>query len=274
MASLPSTLATSDSVAELSFEQHNERQYRELELSRLQERAAAMQPGGKYSFRYGYWTCQPYPGYAVVSMVAGHPENNKLRHRLQEIQQALAQRLNNPAKYYLLPVDSFHQTVANTLSAERFERYIAGPGLEAQYPSLVGEAFAALPPSTHPHPLAMKIIGLSIFSGAIGALGIFEDAADYARILDLRRGFYGNASLQALTIRQTRPFIGHITLAYLGDTLSPAEREKLVSTCQLINQSINRQQLYFYLYETELRRYKNLSHFHREAHFPVYRFTG
>ena len=84
----------------------------------------------------------------------------------------------------------------------------------------------------------MRLIGLSIFGTALGLLGVFENEVDYCRILDFRSAFYSDPGLQALDIRMTRPFIGHITLAYIESDLHAWQREKLAAAVHNINRSL------------------------------------
>ena len=131
-------------MTDLSFTEYTDRQFRELEPDRLMERAMALRRSGNYKYA-GAWVPQMYPGFAVVSMVDENPGNGNLSERLQVIQQQLIEQCRWEESLYLLPAGSFHQTVANMLSEERFLQRIVRPGLEPAYPSLVARAFARIP---------------------------------------------------------------------------------------------------------------------------------
>ena len=295
--------------ADLSHQDYTARQFRELEPDRLLERAMVSRPSGNYRYnglaladgrgetpadgvqsgtptdgRRGVlgdggrrevasngagWAPQPYPGFAVVSMVDENPGNTPLPDALKAIQVELLEQCPWEGCLYPLPASSFHQTVANTLSEERFLQYIVRPGLEPVYPDLIATVFEKMPvrPAS---TLPMRLIGLSIFGTALGILGVFDNEADYCRILDFRSAFYGDPGLQGLDIRMTRPFIGHITLAYIEADLNTRQREELAAAVHRINRSLGRSLPAFNLSLAGLRRYHHLSAFLREVDYPQY----
>jgi len=272
--------------ADLALQDYTGRQFRELEPGRLLERAMASRPSGNFRFirasddgpsagqdlvlsGSAAWAPQPYPGFAVVSMVNENPGNMRLQDALKAVQAELLEQCPWEGALYPLPVESFHQTVAKTLSEERFLHHIVRPGLEPVYPDLVAMAFekmAVQPARTLP----MRLIGLSIFGTALGLLGVFENEADYCRILDFRSSFYSDPGLQALDIRMTRPFIGHLTLAYIESDLDTRQREELASAVHKINRSLGHAMPAFDLRLAGLRRYHYLSAFLREDDYPQY----
>jgi hypothetical protein len=253
---------------DLSYKDYTERQLREVEADRLLERALALRPSGNYK-RIGGWLPQSYPGFAVISMVDENQGNNGLTSMLKAIQLDLLDACPWEESIYLLPAGSFHQTVANNLSEERFLTNIQRPGLEPVYPDLVAQAFARLP-SLPDRVLPMRLVGVGIFGTALGALGIFEDESAYRRILNFRAGFYADTTLNTLDVRMTRPFIGHITLAYIETDLSGEQRSALAEAVYAINRGFAEANPTFNLSLTGLRRYHHLSAFDREADYPRY----
>jgi hypothetical protein len=285
--------------ADLALQDYTGRQFRELEPGRLLERAMVSRPSGNFRFigapaspvkndarrrssddgpsagqdlilsGGGGWAPQPYPGFAVVSMVDENPGNMRLRDALRALQTELLEQCPWEGALYPLPVDSFHQTVANTLSEERFLQHIVRPGLEPVYPDLVAMAFEKM--TVQPaRALPMRLIGLSIFGTALGLLGVFENEADYCRILDFRSAFYSDPGLQALDIRMTRPFIGHITLAYIESDLDTRQRSALAAAVHNTNRSFGDAMPAFDLSLAGLRRYHHLSAFLREDDYPQF----
>lgn len=257
---------------ELTYEQYQYRQCAEIDPEKLKYRAESLRNAKKFYLRGSKWQGYPYNGYSIVSMVNENPQNSKLNIRLKEIQDSMSDRLICSTKLCFLPPSSFHQTIANTLSGARFGENIIDKGLGAAFPSLIAEAVASLPVSTAKKPIEMKMMGLSIFSNAIGMLGVFASQEDFAKILSFRDAVYENSALNRIGIERTRPFIGHITLAYLEGELTDQEKQQLVYTCCLINQSIKRQRLRFYIQQAELRSYVDLSDFHADPEYPVYSF--
>jgi hypothetical protein len=267
-------------IADLSLEEYTARQQRELEPGRLLERAMGSRPSGNYRYdgvqpegaRGGggaRWTPQPYPGFAVISMVEENPGNTALPDALQAIQANLLDLCPWEGALYPLPAASFHQTVANTLSEDRFLTHIVRPGLERVYPDLIATIFEKMPVQPA-RALPMRLIGLSIFGTALGLLGVFDNEADYCRILNFRSAFYSDIGLQALDIRMTRPFIGHITLAYIEADLTTRQRSALAAAVHNINRSLGDDLPAFNLSLTGLRRYHHLSAFLREDDYPQY----
>lgn len=248
-----------------------EHQFAELSPDRLLQRAMDLRPSPSYRRNGKGWVPQSYPGFAVISMVAENPGNENLPAILRAIQAHLLEQCPWEESIYLLPADSFHQTIANTLSEDRFLQQILRPGLEPLYPSLVAGAFARVPGHSS-QSLSMRLIGLSIFGTALGILGVFDDASAYQRILDFRSGLYSDPRLCALDIRRTRPFIGHLTLAYVGGELTAGQREVLASAVHAINQDLAAAPPRFRLSLTGLRRYNHLSAFFREEDFPRFYF--
>jgi hypothetical protein len=265
-------MTTTTLTKDLSFGDYTARQYRELAPDRLMERAMAVRPSGNYRYDGNGWEPQPYPGFAVVSMVAENPGNESVVTVLKAIASGLIERCPWEESIYLLPADSYHQTVANTLSEKRFLDHVVDAGLEAEYPGMVEKAFLGIEPGAAETPLAMKMIGLSIFGTALGVLGVFDNEADYQRILHFRSGFYSDQGLAALDVRMTRPFIGHITLAYIETDLTDQQRQHLAAAVHALNGQLKEVEPVFHLSSTGLRRYEHLSAFRWEDGFPRYHF--
>ena len=268
-------MTTTTLTKDLSFGDYTARQYRELAPDRLMERAMAVRPSGNYRYDGNGWEPQPYPGFAVVSMVDENPGNESVVSVLRAIAAGLIERCPWEGSIYLLPADSYHQTVANTLSEKRFLDHVVDAGLEAEYPGMVEKSFSEIRPGAAggaTAPLAMKMIGLSIFGTALGVLGVFEKEVDYQRILHFRSGFYSDPGLAALDVRMTRPFIGHITLAYIETDLTGQQRQHLAAAVHALNGQLKEVEPVFHLSSTGLRRYEHLSAFRWEDGFPRYHF--
>jgi hypothetical protein len=265
-------MTTTTLTTDLSFDEYTRRQYRELTPDKLLERAMAVRPSGNYRYDGNGWAPLPYPGFAVVSMVKENPGNESVVTVLRAIAAGLTERCPWERSIYLLPADSYHQTVANTLSEKRFLDRVVGPGLEGEYPGMVEKAFSRIEPTAEATPLAMKMIGLSIFGTALGVLGVFENVADYQRILHFRSGFYSDRGLAALDVRMTRPFIGHITLAYIEADLTGEQRQQLAASVHALNGQLKEVEPVFHISSTGLRRYEDLSAFRWKEGFPRYHF--
>lgn len=257
-------------TGDMSFEDYNRRQLYEISPQRNIERALNTKPAGNFIHNGSEWLPQEYEGFAVVSMLSEHAENEFLEARLIAIQQELQYNLSPRNGFYMLPPESFHQTVANTLSADRFKNNILNAGLEDAYPSLVAKAFANIPATDNTQPIRMKMEGISIFGTAIGILGIFENEDDYNRIINFRSAFYSDCQLAQLDVRMTRPFIGHITLAYIEQPLNKNQKDHLAEVINDLNNSLAEEENYFSISTTGLRRYHHLAEFIEQDNYSVY----
>ncbi len=256
---------------ELAYNAYQVRQLHEVSPAGLRARVERIEPGNKFTFKTGGWSPLPYVGHAVVSMVEGHHENAPLLEQLRSIQNQLSYNVCDPSTLFLLPEASLHQTVANTLSDERHQRFVVDRGLAASYPAHVTSAFEDLPPSLALDRLSMRMIGLSLFSNAVGLLGIFDCEDDFHRVLHFREHFYGHERIGLLGIRRTRPFIGHVTVAYLERPLDSATKARLVEVAEAINRLLATRNVRFYLPKAELRAYEHLAEFKPLPGLPVYR---
>jgi 2'-5' RNA ligase len=261
-------------IGDLPFEDYNQRQLSEISAERNRERAHHAKPAGNFVFSDHGWTPNEYEGFAVVSMVNENEGNEQLIERLTAIIDELKVNLQPTYAFYKLPVESFHQTVANTLSADRFKQHILHAGLEETYPSIIKCAFdniSAANDTRESGPLLMKMVGLSVFGTAIGMLGTFEKEADYNRITRFRAAFYDNEELAKLDVKMTRPFIGHITLAYIEHSLNKNQKDHLAEVINEINEGLKSEEIYFNLTHTGLKRYHHLAEFIRLDHYPSFK---
>jgi hypothetical protein len=264
------TMKQPEIISDLPFLEYNRRALYEISPERNRQRAMKAQPAGNFYCNDKTWEPLKYEGFAVVSMLNDNEGNEPLTKRLVEIQQELKDNLQPVYAFYQLPPDSFHQTVANTLSNERFRKNIINAGLEAAYPTIIAGAFDHLPSKNEGVPVKMRMAGLSIFGTAIGILGIFEKEETYKRVNHFRSEFYSNEQLAELDVKMTRPFIGHITLAYIEHNLNKNQRNHLADVINEINAKLEHEKLYFNITKTGLRRYYHLAEFIKQDNFPVY----
>jgi len=258
-----------DPLLDMPFEKYLSRQTHEISEERVLEKAKQAARAKQFNYLNGEWVPNPYEGFAIISRLSDNASNKELTHRLKKIQEELNERLISPNVFFQLPAASFHQTIANCLSATRYEKHIVEKQLEKKYPDTIFQVFEQIDSHKNTEPIQMKMIGLSIFGTAIGMLGVFENEKDYARILDFRNSFYHNEHTKQLGIRMTRPFIGHITLTYMEGELSITEKENLANAVNLINDGLKKESNYFYISNTSLIRYHHLAAFFRDANFPI-----
>jgi hypothetical protein len=259
-------------VTELSYAEYQKRQLQHVAPEGLLADVQLAKKSTKFIFENKQWHKLAYPGYAVVSLLKNNPANEKLAQKLWCYQYQIIQGNNLQDCIYALPKDSFHQTVANTLSGDRFLQNIRLAGIENEYPKYVNEAFSNVSNPDIPHPIQMKIEGISVFGSSLGVLGVFENVNDYERILIFREDFYSNQKLASIDIKLTRPFIGHITLGYFGADLNEINKTKLHESLVKINLDIAQQNLVFNISNAELCKYDELSVFDSLPGFPKFQF--
>ena len=268
-ARYPAMLATTE--MELSFAAYQERQLHEISAAGLTARAQKLSRAGQFRFHGGRWTPEPYVGHAVVTMVETAAENAPLVEPLRDLQRALLEGFPDDGVLYPLPAGSFHQTIANTLSDEKHQRLVVDRGLSTGYPGIVTSTFGEFPSTFPGEPPTMRLVGVSLFRTAIGLLGIFNREEGFHRVLNFRDRFYNHPRVADLGIRRTRPFIGHITLAYVERELDVAARARLVEVVTSINRTLALRDLHFHLPVAELRAYDHLAEFKPLPGLPRYR---
>ncbi|BET68657.1 hypothetical protein ASA1KI_35750 [Opitutales bacterium ASA1] len=257
---------------ELRPDVYDARQRHEITRRGLEARAALVRPGGRFTLTPDGWSPRPYVGHAVVSMVADDHRNGALRESLERIGAELVDGLGVPGALYPLPQDSWHQTLANTLSDARYREYVVGKGLVGRYPARVASALADCGCEEQKRVVAMRMIGVSIFGTALGLLGVFEREDEFERVLRLRDRFYDHAETRELGIRRTRPFIGHVTVAYVEQVLDDEQRARLVDVVDTVNQGLRGREPSFHMPIAALRAYDHLAEFRPLAGLPFARF--
>jgi len=264
------TMTETTCISDLPFDEYNKRQLSEISAERIWERAHNAKPAGNFFYDGHNWLPREYGGFAVVSMLRENEKNESLAPRLTEIQTELQYNLSPRFAFYQLPAESFHQTIANTLSNDRFKKSISDAGLENAYPSIVANAVWNIPGSDSVEPVRMRMAGLSIFGTAIGILGVFENKDDYNRIVRFRSYFYNDEQLTQLDVKMTRPFIGHITLTYIEQNLNKNQKDHLAGVINELNETLAEEENYFYISQTGLRRYNHLAEFIKQDNYPVH----
>ncbi len=257
-------------VRELDFDQYQKRQYYEVGIDGIESRMEKLSIGGRSKWESNRWIPQSYPGFAMQAMVEASPEKASLFIDLTQIQKRVAGLIERPGVLYPMPKASFHQTVANTLSANRLQRHIIDKGLHDEFPDIIASALEDLPNSDYEDAPSMQLIGVAVFRTAFGLLGIFPDERDFDRILDFRERFYGHPTLFRIGISRTRPFIGHITLGYFEDSLSEDEKRQFSTGLAKINKDILEYPLDFHMPKAELHRYETLSAFISDPAYPSF----
>ncbi|MGJ3242404.1 MAG: hypothetical protein ACFE0O_05545 [Opitutales bacterium] len=270
----PSNASTA--VRELAYPDYEARQREEITPEGLADRLRRLGVGGRATWRAaaGRWEPQPYPGWALQAMADRAGPNRSTIESLVHLREALCRPFegsgpDRPPALFPLPRASFHQTVANTFSADRRERHLVAPGLEAEWPRRIARSLARIRVPRRPDPVCMRLIGISLFRTAIGILGVFPQETHFDRVVGFRDAFYSDTELTALGLERTRPFIGHITLAYVERSLTAHEGEALVDRIVHLNGNLPAEGLPYLMPEARLHRYDTLAAFVTRPDWPA-----
>jgi len=263
----------SNIMNDYSYDKYLERQSFEITPDCILEKLASIKKANNFEWIENDWKPNSYEGFGVITMVRDHPKNELLITKLEEIQKEFDLKLatkdrNLFSKYFQLPATSYHQTLANLLSNERFQKNIIDRDLLKNFPNIIKEAFERCDEEEYFQPIAMKMIGLSVFGTCVAMLGTFVHEGDYQRITDIRNSIYKQDNLADLDIKMTRPFIGHITLTYFEAEFIDSEKANLGTVINEINQKLSEEENIFYINSTSLRRFHHLAEFLTVENYP------
>lgn len=255
-------------ITDLNYIDYHYKQWKELTYEQQVYKANNVKVANNFSFNNNEWNALPYYGFGMISMLNQHEKNTVLSQALVDTQEKLMHLLEEKInleiheKIYLLPENSFHQTIANALSNAKYDLQITEKGITETYPEKINSLLKFYKSVIEQKTLKMKMIGIGIFGNAIGVLGVFDDPFDYNRILQFRNHFYNSEITIGLGIQKTRPFIGHITLAYIEADLSLIEKKALVEVTTTLNEQWQNVKHSFYIDHTQLTTFTNLASFH------------
>lgn len=252
---------------ELDYDAYQERQYNEVTRHQLETRADQLGVGGRAQWDGAKWTPVPYPGFAMQAMLSQSSNHNALSLELQAAQYQLVSAVKRKGLLYPLPPSSFHQTVASTFSGQRLVESLGSDDLGQDFPQRIEQALQTWTAREGTAP-RMQLFGVGLFRAAIGVLGVFERPSDFGRVRAFRDFFYGHDELARLGLVRTRPFIGHLTLAYVEGPLTRSEKAALLDAIDRINGELRKRPLAFEMPEARLHRYRDLSAFVTEASYP------
>ncbi len=86
--------------------------------------------------------------------------------------------------------------------------------------------------------------------------------------MNFRRTIYQNPKLIALGIEQHYHFTAHITLGYFGEVSPDLDRTNLSTVLSQLNQQWLLNSPEFLINRVELRKFDDMTYYHREADWP------
>lgn len=251
------------------FEYVNELQAM-LTVEYLKAQITEVQPLGKfYLSEDRRWRPSAYPGYTLITPTCGDDDENESTYTfLLQAKGFLAGRLN-PLKMFPAPDHALHMTVARLISGDFFIRNIQGAGekdLLSALAQLLGQMDAL-------ERLSFVVKGITVFTqGVVAALVEPVDEGSYRRLQYLRDCIYRDPVLGGLGVERRRGFKGHITLFYIEQALTEAEKQTLWDTVNSLNQSLAKHPLPFWVTKAEVRRFNDFTRFCRDGDLPFYCF--
>jgi 2'-5' RNA ligase len=251
---------------DFSYEEYQERQLLELTNKKIVEKALALKKANLFVHQKNDWEAKSYEGFGMITMLSDSEQNKNLCSTLISLQKELLINTGSDNILYNLPPESFHQTIANILSNHRYQQQLIDQKLLEDFTSIIDAACNNLS-QIKAEPIKMRMQGITFFNNAIGILGIFDKVSDYKRITDFRASFYGHAILEQVEVKMIRPFIGHITLAYIESDMSAGEKITLSECVIKLNSEIEKAHLLFTMPSTTLTYFMHLNNFSKKAHF-------
>ncbi len=216
----------------------------------------------------------PFPGYTVITPPGGDDHQNaKLYDRLEKYQARILQHLGSDL-LVPVPASSFHLTLADLIWDGAFRHAAEKPGFEAQLQQSIGQSFQQAKPLSEGTPIRFQALGLMVMTRAIALCLVPPEEVGYERLIKFRRNVYQNHDLIAIGIEQQYYFTPHITLGYFGDLTPELNREQLAAAFNELNQQWLEEESHqeFWVHRAELRKFENMTAYHREADWPTLEF--
>ncbi|MGF1591134.1 MAG: DUF1868 domain-containing protein [Pleurocapsa sp.] len=215
-----------------------------------------------------------FPGYSVITPLAGEDQaNNNFYRQVETLQQQLSEQLG--ADFFIpLPPDSFHFTLADLIWDESYRQVVAAnPNFDRELQQQVAVSFQQYQAELNNQPLAWQLWGIVTRPRAIMACLVPKEQASYQPVVKLRRSLYQNAGLIGLGIEQQYDFTAHITLGYFDDIPNSLNRDRLCIVLSQINDRLVESKLpEFSVKEAQLRKFEDMIQYHRESDWAVVKF--
>ncbi|WP_081402863.1 DUF1868 domain-containing protein [Scytonema hofmannii] len=219
----------------------------------------------------------PFPGYTVITPPQEEEsENTDFYKYLQNYQEELLKLpVNNSELIVPIPPASFHLTLADLIwdSAYR-DACEKNPKFDEQLRSLFAEIFQQYQQSIVPptQPIRWQMQGLTVMPRAIGICLVPQDKYSYEQIINFRRTIYQNSNLLPLGIEQHYHLTAHVTLGYFGEISPNIDRDRLADLFDNLNQQWIENAPTFLIHRAELRKFDDMTRYHREPDWPILNF--
>ncbi|WGV27129.1 DUF1868 domain-containing protein [Halotia branconii] len=231
-----------------------------------------IQESAKFQPDSGARRAAPFPGYTLITPTAAEESKNSVFYaQLQAYQQELLQLPVDNDLIVPVPSASFHLTLADLIWDDAFRDACAkNPEFEQQLRSCCAEIFQQYQQSVTKvaNPIYWQMLGLIVMPRAVGVCLVPQDERCYEQILQFRRTIYQNPKLIALGIEQHYHFTAHITLGYFGEVSPNLDRTNLSTMLSQLNQQWLLNSPEFLINRVELRKFDDMTYYHRESDWP------
>jgi hypothetical protein len=214
-----------------------------------------------------------FPGYTIITPPGEEDaQNSDFYTNLKECQEYLVQQMP-PDLMVMLPLSSFHLTLADLIWDDAYRHASEKPEYEEHLRHAIAQSFGQSQPLVSGgNPIRWQLMGLMVMPRAMGVCLVPADEQSYERIVKLRRAIYQNPDLIALGIEQQYHFTAHITLGYFGEIPSDLDRDRLSTLFSDYNlQWLDRPQE-FQVHRGELRKFDDMTRYYRESDWPTLEF--
>lgn len=231
-----------------------------------------IQESSKFHLDSGSRQASPFPGYTLITTPAAEKsENSAFYDQLQAYQQELLQLPVNSDLIVPVPPASFHLTLADLIWDSAFrDACEKNPEFEQQLRSCCAEIFQQYQQTltNSANPIYWQMLGLVVMPRAIGVCLVPQDEYCYEQVIKFRRIIYQNPKLIALGIEQHYHFTAHITLGYFGEVSPDLDRTNFSDLLFELNQKWLLNSPQFLINRVELRKFNDMTYYHREPDWP------
>lgn len=212
----------------------------------------------------------PFPGYTIITPPwQDDGGNDEFYQDAIACQEKLIAQLE-PNLLVPLPPKSLHFTLADLIWDSAYLDAAQNPDFETKLRGCIGNIFKQcemfLMGET---PIRWQLLGLIVMTRAVAICLAPKDEQSYDRILGLRRAIYQNADLIGLGIEQQYHFTAHVTLGYFGKIPENLDRTRTLEAISELNQQWIDTSCEIRVHRAELRRFEDMTDYHRESDWPM-----
>ena len=218
-----------------------------------------------------------FPGYTLMTPPQEKDsENLAFYSKLKSYQQEICDLPAVSDFMIPLPASSFHMTLADLIWNDAYhDAEKNNPNFETELRSCFNDIFQQYQNSVSSKNCPKwQMLGLIIMPRALAICLTPSDKESYEQIISLRRTVYQNPKLVALGIEQQYHFTAHVTLGYFGKISPDLDRDNFAKMLSELNQKWIQDLPKLTLYSAELRKFDDMTSYHRQSDWSVLQFNN